>query len=150
MAYALQTHRWFATPLLAAALSGCDVTGYEDDVEGWYSYSGSVDDTYGYRVDGELRIYGQHYDEAYADIEWYMLDGGQVIFEVTADDVPVWIDSGGRVRFTTSGDLRMSDGGWSEFELYHEGRVTGRTMSGHWELDTDMPSYDEGRFTAHR
>ena len=126
MGTALLTRRWLATPLLAAALAGCDVTGYEDDVEGWYSYSGTVEDSWGYRVDGELRIFDQRYDEAYADVEWYMLDGDEVILEITAEDVPVWIDSGGRVRFTTTGDLRIDDGRWREFELYHEGRVSGR------------------------
>lgn len=150
MVKALQTRRWLATPLLAVALTGCDVMGYEDDVEGWYSYSGSVDHSYGYRVDGEVRIFGQRYDEASADIEWYMLDGDEVIFEIMAEDVPVWIDSGGRVRFTASGDLQMSDGRWREFELDHEGRVTGRTMTGFWSLDTNLPSTDEGRFTAYR
>jgi hypothetical protein len=142
--------RWAAAPVLALGLAGCDVTGYEDDIEGRYSYDGSVDEAFGTWVEGEVRIYGQRYDEAWADIEWYMIEDDRVIFEVTAEDVPVDIEPGGRVRFTTWGDLRLSDGSWSDFELYHEGRVTGRTLSGHWELDTDMPSFDEGRFTARR
>jgi|OpeIllAssembly_1097287.scaffolds.fasta_scaffold1206738_1 hypothetical protein len=150
MSHELRLSGWPAALSFAVALAGCDVMGYEDDIEGWYRYSGTVEDSWGYAVDGELRIYDQRYDEAYADVEWYMLDGDRVIFEVLAEDVPVWLDPGGRVRFTTYGDLRMSDGRWREFELHHEGRVSGHTMSGWWELDTDVPSYDEGRFTARR
>lgn len=150
MGNALLTRPWLATPLLALTLAACDVTGYEDDIEGRYSYDGTVDDAYGTYVEGELRIYQQRYDEAWADIEWYMYEGNDLIFEVVAEDVPVDIDPGGRVRFTTFGDLRLSDGRWREFELYHDGRVRGRTLSGWWALDTDLPSTDEGRFTARR
>lgn len=150
MATVLRSHGWLAAPLVAAALAGCDVMGYQEDVEGWYSLSGTVADSYGYRVDGEVRIFGQHHDEASADIEWYMLDGDQVVFDITAEGVPVWVDAGDRVRFTTNGDLRMSDGRLREFELSHDGRVSGRRMSGTWYLDTDLPSSDEGRFTAYR
>jgi hypothetical protein len=149
MALSLRT-RWLAAPVCALALAGCDVTGYEDDIEGRYSYDGSVDGALGTWVEGEVRIHGQRYDEAWADIEWYMVEDDRVVFEVTADDVPVDIDPGGRVSFSTWGDLELSDGRWGEFELYHEGRVTGRNLSGHCELDTDMPSFDEGRFNARR
>ena len=143
-------NRWLAAPALALTLAGCDVTGYEDDIEGRYTYDGSVDDSFGTYVEGEIRIYGQRYDEAWADIEWYMLDGDQVIFEVLAEEVPVWLEHDGRVRFTTFGDLQLSDGRWREFELNHEGRLRGRTLSGWWELETDVPTIDEGRFTARR
>jgi len=149
MALKLMTPRWATASLLAVALSGCDFMSYDDNVEGWYSYGGTVDDAPGYTVNGELRIHGQYHHGAYADIEWYMLDGTLEVFQVIADDIPVDID-GGRVRFTTWGDLELTDGGVREFELSHDARVGGHTMRGDWWFETGLPSRDEGPFTARR
>ena len=150
MTLSLPLRRWLAVPLFALALTGCDVTGYDDDVEGWYSYGGTLDGEPGYTVNGELRIHSQYRDEAYADFEWYMLEGSREIFEVFAEDVWVDIDSGGRIRFTVRGDLQLDDGRWRDFQLEHEGRLSGSTLRGSWRLETDLPSTDEGRFSARR
>jgi len=139
-----------AVPLLALAVGGCDVTGLVDDLEGWYSYGGTVEGSSRNSVAGELRIYSQRGRQAYADIEWYMLESGERIFEVYAEEVPIDIYSDDRIRFTAWGDVQFSDGTWGEFELEHEGRLRGRTLRGSWWLDTDSPSYDEGDFIAER
>jgi hypothetical protein len=60
------------------------------------------------------------------------------------------IDSDGRIQFRVTGDLQLSSGRWTYFELRHEGRVSGRTIRGSWWLDTDIPSDDRGSFTASR
>jgi hypothetical protein len=142
--------RWLAAPLLALAAGACDITGFDDDAEGWYSYGGTVEDSPRFSVAGELRIYGQRGNEAAADLDWYMLENGERIFEVFAEDVLVQVSSDDRVRFTAWGEFQLEDGRWREFELEHEGRLRGNTLRGSWWLDTDIPSSDEGEFIAER
>jgi hypothetical protein len=141
---------WLAVPLLALGLAGCDVVGYDEDVDGFYNYSGYLYDSPGYSVNGDIRIDQRSSRQAYADIEWYMLEGSRVILEIADYDVPVDVDSNGRVRFVSRGEMRLSDGGWVDYELEHYGRVSGRTMQGDWELWTDLPSTDRGYFSARR
>jgi hypothetical protein len=145
-----QRRLWLAAPLLALVLGGCDLTGYDDDVDGFYSYAGTVYDAPGYSVNGTLNIDQRNRRDAWADVEWFMLEGSRTILEVEDWDVPVTVDSNGRVRFVVIGEMQLSDGGWVDFRLEHDGRVSGRTMRGNWELITDLPSTDRGTFSASR
>jgi hypothetical protein len=143
--------RFWIAPLLALALAGCDSPfGYDDDIEGYYAYAGTVDDSPGYSVNGELRITRQHGDRAEGRMDWYMYEGSRRVLEITSNNVDVHIERDGDVRFDVYGDLQLSSGRWTTFELRHEGRLRGRTLRGSWDLRTDMPSTDEGRFTASR
>lgn len=142
--------RWLAAPLCALALGACDLTGYDEDISGFYSYAGNVYNSPGYSVIGDIYIDHRSRRTAYADIEWFMLEGTRTILEVEDNNVPVTIDSDGRIRFDVVGDMQLSDGGWTDFRLEHEGRVGSRTMRGSWELITDLPSTDRGSFTASR
>ena len=138
-------------PVLVLLLAGCESAfGINDDIEGYYSYGGTVTNSPGYSVNGDLYITGQYRDEAEADIDWYMYEGGTRILHIAADRVPVDVDSDGRIQFRVTGDLQLSSGRWTYFELRHEGRVSGRTIRGSWWLDTDIPSDDRGSFTASR
>ena len=142
---------WLAASLLALGLAGCDLAlGYDDDIGGFYDYAGTVRDAPGYSVNGQLYIDHRSRRNGYLDMEWFMYEGSRRILEIEDRSVPVTIDSNGRVRFTITGDLRLSDGGWTYFRLVHDGRVSGRTLRGNWELITDLPSTDRGTFSASR
>lgn len=147
----LPRFRVLAVPFFALALGGCELPlDWDDDVGGWYSYAGTVHDEPGFSVNGELYISRGYGSSAYADVEWHMLEGSQEIMDIRADDVPVDTDWGDHIRFTIEGDLQMADGRWRQFRLEHEGELNGRTMKGTWELHTDVPSTDSGRFSASR
>ena len=139
---------WFA-PLLLLGLAACDSPfDYDEQIEGYYSYAGTVDGYPGYSVNGELRITRASGSRAEATLDWYMYEGSRRVLEITAYDVPVYI-SGSTIRFETWGDLQLSSG-WTEFELRHEGRFSSnRTIRGDWDLITDY-SDDSGNFTASR
>ena len=139
---------WLA-PLLLLGLAACDSPfDYDEQIEGYYSYAGTVDGYPGYSVNGELRITRASGSRAEATLDWYMYEGSRRVLEITAYDVPVYI-SGSTIRFETWGDLQLSSG-WTEFELRHEGRFSSnRTIRGDWDLITDY-SDDSGNFTASR
>lgn len=137
----------FAPLLLVFALAACDSPFGLDDAEGRYSYAGTVDGYPGYSVNGELYITRYSNSRAEAELRWYMYEGGQRVLEIVAYDIPVQVN-GSEIRFDTWGDLELSSG-WTEFELRHRGRISGRTIRGDWDLYTDYSS-DSGNFSASR
>jgi hypothetical protein len=143
-------------PLLAVGLTACDMalgpgTG---QYQGRYSYSGSVDGTSRYHVTGTLRIEQFHYDELLVSIDWRYMEGSRQVLRIRSDQpARAYVSHDGWISFEFVGDIRTSDGRWVPFELFHEGRIRGRTITGDWVLWTDVGwrgTEDWGRFTARR
>ena len=142
----------WATPLLAVALAACENPyGYDDYIEGFYDYAGTVYDAPGYSVNGQMYVnQSTSRREADAELEWYMYEGSRAIVQIESGYVPMTMYSDGRVRWVVTGEMQLSDGDWVDFRLEHDGRVRGGTIRGTWELTTDLPSTDRSTFTASR
>lgn len=142
-----------AALLLTAVLllAGCDdVFGPDRDFEGFYSYAGTVDDAAGDFVAGDIRIFDERRRSARVDIDWEYFDAGDPILRIRSDRPALAdIDSDGRIFFEFEGDLFI-DGEVTWFRLTHRGRIRGRTLTGTWRLETDLPTDDRGTFTARR
>ncbi len=147
--------RILTVALAAVTLGGCDLAlDPRDDISGYYDYAGSVYDAPGHSVNGQLDIsrgYGASSD-ADLHLQWNFYEGSRrVLFVETTRTVPVDVRSDGTIRFEVEGQLRLSDGGYTDFRLIHEGRREGsRGLRGTWRLITDLPSDDSGPFTATR
>jgi hypothetical protein len=140
--------------LMALALAGCDLAldpdGRHDNFEGYYSYSGRVDGTSRYNVIGGIRISDQFRDEAYVTLDWVYREGNSALLDISSrQPARARIDARGNIRFVFEGEFR-SDGRWVPFELVHEGRVRGNTISGEWRLWTGLRTDETGTFTARR
>lgn len=143
-------------PMLALGLAGCDMALGPGDgnFHGRYSYSGTVDGTSRYRVTGSLRIDQIYHDEALVDIDWRYMEGSYEVLRIRSDrPARAFVSRDGWISFEFVGELRLRDGRWVPFELYHDGRLRGRTITGDWYLWTDIGfrgTEDSGRFTARR
>ncbi|HEU5209315.1 MAG TPA: hypothetical protein VFU06_07890 [Longimicrobiales bacterium] len=135
--------------LLTSACSDRLGLGY-GDLEGRYSYDGSVDGAPFYYIDGEIRVRDQRGDEALVDIDWVMRDDrGTLIYRIRSDSPARAYVRDDYIRFDFEGWL--DDGGRQiDFVLEHEGEVRGRTMVGYWDLHTDYYGTDSGTFRAVR
>lgn len=146
------------TPLLAVlavvavTAGGCDILGPNADLAGYYNYAGTVYNSPGHSVNGQLDISGQYSNSADIGVDWNFYEGGQRIVHVqTTRSVPADIRSDGSILFTVDGRLQLADGTLTNFTLTHEGRRSGtRGLTGTWRLVTDLPSDDSGNFTATR
>lgn len=139
--------------IAALVLPACDrwdVVGPGRGFEGDYTYAGTVDHEFGDAVIGSLFITRQRGGRAYVDIDWEYLDRGVSVIRIVSDEAAIAdIDRDGFIAFDFEGDLFI-DGARTFFRLTHDGRLRGRTLTGEWRLDTDLPTNDRGTFTAHR
>ena len=141
------------TALAAMAAGGCDLSldPLRDDITGYYDYAGTVYDSPGHSVNGQIDIVRQYGHSADVQVEWNFYEGSRRIVHIESlNSVPAEIRSDGTIRFTVEGELELDGGGWSDFELTHDGRLDGRTLRGSWRLRTDLPSDDRGSFNARR
>jgi hypothetical protein len=143
-----------AALLLSAALllTGCDddIFGPDRDFEGFYSYAGTVDDASGDFVAGDIWIDDERSRTARVSIDWEYFDRGEAILRIRSDRSAIAdIDEDGWISFEFEGDLFI-DGEVTYFRLWHRGRIHGRTITGDWHLETDLPTDDGGTFTARR
>lgn len=138
--------------ILPLTLAGCDVLGPQDDLSGYYDYAGTVYDSPGHSVNGQLDIRQGYTSNADVDVDWNFYEGSQrVVHVVTSRTVPAVVQGDGTIRFTVEGRLQLSDGSYTDFTLTHDGRRSGtRGLKGTWRLLTDLPSDDSGSFTATR
>ncbi|MGH7506822.1 MAG: hypothetical protein ACRELX_14290 [Longimicrobiales bacterium] len=136
--------------LLLTSCDDWDVFGPGDRFEGFYNYAGTVNDEFGDVVVGSIRITRARGDRAYVDIDWEYLDRGSSVIRIESDRSAIAdIDGDGRIEFDFEGDLFI-DGGITYFRLSHDGWLNGRTLTGDWRLETDLPTDDRGTFTARR
>jgi hypothetical protein len=139
--------------LLAVLLAGCDLAlepGETRNYEGYYTYTGRVDGTSRYNVVGAIRIVDQWRDEAYVTIDWVYREGTRSLLDIqSSTPARARIDSRGNIRFVFEGEFRH-DGRWVRFELEHEGRLSGRNLTGDWWLWTSLHTDESGTFTARR
>jgi hypothetical protein len=145
-----------AALLLSASLlllTGCDDDhfGPEDDwFEGYYQYAGTVEDAAGDVVAGSVWIDRQRRGTAEVSIDWEYFDRGLSVVRIRSDQPAIAdIDGDDRIEFEFQGDLFL-DGEVAFFRLIHVGRLHGRTLTGDWWLETDLPTDDRGSFTARR
>jgi len=142
-------------PLLLASATtvGCtDITfgGVDDDFEGHYDYAGTVDGKPGDVVTGTFTITRQRGDRADVTIDWRYFDDGVQILRITTQSVATAdLDHDGRIEFDFEGDLFL-DGLTTRFRLSHAGWLDERrgTISGSWQLTTNLPTTDRGTFVA--
>jgi hypothetical protein len=132
--------------------AGCDALGPAEDLAGFYDYAGTVYDSPGRSVNGQLNITRPFGNEADVDVDWNFYEGGQRVVHVeTSRTVPAQFESDGDIRWTVEGSLQLNDGSFTNFTLTHEGHRSGsRGLKGTWRLQTDLPSDDSGTFTATR
>jgi hypothetical protein len=147
--------RYLSFVPLAAVLAvstGCDALGPNEDLAGFYNYAGTVYNSPGRSVNGQLNITRPFGNEADVDVDWNFYEGSQRVVHVESSrDVPAQILNDGTIRFTVEGSLQLSDGTFTNFTLTHDGRRSGsRGLKGTWRLLTDLPSDDSGTFTASR
>jgi hypothetical protein len=136
-----------ATILLSACI---DLSGPGRDFEGFYSYAGTVEEAFGDAVLGTLTVTRQRGNTALVTIDWSYIDDGVESVRITTDRAAEGtITSGGWIEFEFTGDLSTSSG-VVPFELLHAGRLRGNTISGTWDLFTDLPTTDRGSFIAER
>jgi hypothetical protein len=128
-----------------------DFFGPDDDrFEGYYQYAGTVDDAVGDYVNGSVWIDRQRRGTAEVSIDWEYFDRGVSVVRIRSDQPAIAdIDEDGRIEFEFQGDLFL-DGEVTYFRLVHRGRLRGRTVTGEWWLETDLPTDDAGSFTARR
>ena len=138
-------------PLSLLLLTGChDVFGPDDRFEGFYTYAGTVDDAVGDAVVGSIWIDDERRNTAEVTIDWEYLDLGESVLRIRSDRAAIAeVDRDGFIEFEFQGDLFI-DGEVAFFRLIHVGRLRGRTLTGDWHLETDLPTNDRGSFTARR
>lgn len=138
---------------LAVAAAGCGDSlglGY-GGMEGRYDYDGTVDGAPFYTIDGEIRVRNQRGSDADVDIDWVMRDDrGTAVYVIRSDSPARAYISGDYISFRFEGWLDGGSSGDIYFVLDHEGEVSGRTMAGYWDLDTDYYGRDSGTFRARR
>jgi hypothetical protein len=143
-----------AVLVLAAALplAACgDIYGVGGrDFEGFYSYAGTVDDTFGDAVAGTVTVTRQRGNRADVSIDWSYLDGGIETVRITTDSpAEAIIRSDGWIEFEFTGDLFLQHS-TVFFRLTHEGQLRRNRITGDWRLVTELPTTDRGSFIAER
>jgi hypothetical protein len=137
--------------LLSAGCSDYDVFGPGGrDFEGFYDYTGDVDEHFADEVNGEIIVSRQYGDRAEVVIDWTYYESGAPLFRIRTDRAAIAdLDRYGNISFDFEGELFLY-GRTTWFRLSHDGRLDGRTIYGDWRLRTDLPSTDIGSFSARR
>jgi len=159
--------RRVATLMLAAGIAGCsssstDSDGQVPDFEGTYSLSGTYDGRTGNSVQGTLTISDQIDGVATATVSLKLSDNGNVFFALNAADPGVSATSGpiaatlnneGGFNVTYSGREVISGldpASCCNYTFKLTGTLDGNRIDGRWTLTRDMPSFDQGSFSAVR
>jgi len=136
---------------LPFVLSACtDLYGLgDDDFEGYYDYDADVNGAFDEYVTGYIRITSERRDRAYVTIDWRWREDGYTILRIRSESSAIARIRGDRIEFEFEGDY-WTGGRWVPFRLYHEGRLSGRTIRGDWWLDMQGYADEQGDFTARR